>query len=121
MENTLRQKARDLLESGEAGVVIGYGWNRGKTRTTPVFITKPGDADQLIFNPLCVNNLSVYLTRKFRDIKALPPQRDVLRKQQPVGPVVRRNGKTGRHDKQSAGKCTYRQVLPWCDQLFKDP
>src|SRR4030067_1618551 len=71
MENTLRQKARDLLESGEAGVVIGYGGNGGKTRTTPGFITKPGDADQLIFNPLCVNNLSVYLTRKFRDIKAL--------------------------------------------------
>src|SRR4030067_2913098 len=71
MENTLRQKAKDLLESGEAGVVIGYGWNRGKTRTTPVFITKGEDADQLIFNPLCVNNLSVYLTRKFKDIKAL--------------------------------------------------
>lgn len=71
MENTLRAKARALLESGDVGVVIGYGWNRAKTRTTPVFITKPGDADQLIFNPLCVNNLSVYLTRKFRDIKAL--------------------------------------------------
>ncbi len=71
MENTLRAKARELLESGDVGVVIGYGWNRARTRTTPVFITKPGDADQLIFNPLCVNNLSVYLTRKFRDIKAL--------------------------------------------------
>jgi len=71
MENKLREKARELLESGEAGVVIGYGWNRSKTRTTPVFITKGEDAAQLIFNPLCVNNLSVYLTRKFKDIKAL--------------------------------------------------
>jgi len=71
MEKTLREKARELLESGEAGVVIGYGWNRTKTRTTPVFITKSEDVDQLIFNPLCVNNLSVYLTRKFKDIKAL--------------------------------------------------
>ena len=71
MENKLREKARELLESGEAGVVIGYGWNRGKTRTPPVFITKGEDAGQLIFNPLCVNNLSVYLTRKFKDIKAL--------------------------------------------------
>jgi len=71
MEDELRKKARDLLASGEVRVVIGYGWNRARTRTTPVFITKPEDADTLVFNPLCVNNLSVYLTRKFADIQAL--------------------------------------------------
>ncbi|MBW7957594.1 MAG: 4Fe-4S dicluster domain-containing protein [Deltaproteobacteria bacterium] len=71
MENILRQKAKELLTSGEVKVVIGYGWNRTKTRTTPVFITDPVDADQLVWNPLCVNNLSVYLTRKFKDIQAL--------------------------------------------------
>ena len=71
MENTLRQKARELLEKGEVKVVIGYGWNKRKTHTTPVFITKPQDVEKLIFNPLCVNNLSLYLTRKFPDIKAL--------------------------------------------------
>ena len=71
MEEILRKKARELLEKGEVKVVIGYGWNRSKTRTTPVFITRPEDADKLVFNPLCVNNLSVYLTRKFKDIQAL--------------------------------------------------
>ncbi|MBI5599707.1 MAG: 4Fe-4S dicluster domain-containing protein [Deltaproteobacteria bacterium] len=71
MENILRQKAKELLTSGTVKVVIGYGLNRGKTRTTPVFITRPEDADTLVFNPLCVNNLSVYLTRKFKDIQAL--------------------------------------------------
>ncbi|MFQ5736818.1 MAG: Fe-S oxidoreductase [Thermodesulfobacteriota bacterium] len=71
MENTLRQKAKELLESGQAQVVIGYGWNRGKTRTTPVFITDPADVGTLVWNPQCVNNLSVYLTRKFKDIVAL--------------------------------------------------
>ncbi|MBI5888869.1 MAG: 4Fe-4S dicluster domain-containing protein [Deltaproteobacteria bacterium] len=71
MENALRKKAKELLESGEVKVVIGYGWNRAKTRATPVFITKPEEADRLVFNPLCVNNLSVYLTRKFKDIAAL--------------------------------------------------
>ncbi len=71
MENTLRQKAKELLEKGEVKVVIGYGWNKQKTHTTPVFITKPGDAGKLVFNPLCVNNLSLYLTKKFSDIKAL--------------------------------------------------
>ena len=70
MENTLRQKAKELLEKGEVKVVIGYGWNKRKTHTTPVFITKPEDVDKLVSNPLCVNNLSLYLTRKFADIKA---------------------------------------------------
>ena len=71
MENTLRQKAKELLEKGEVKVVIGYGWNKRKSHVTPVFITKPADVDKLVFNPLCVNNLSLYLTRKFADIKAL--------------------------------------------------
>ncbi len=71
MENTLRQKAKELLEKGEVKVVIGYGWNKKKTYVTPVFITKPEDTDKLIFNPLCVNSLPLYLTRKFPDIKAL--------------------------------------------------
>ena len=71
MENTLRQKAKELLEKGDVKVVIGYGWNKRKTRVTPVFITKPEDVEKLVFNPLCVNNLSLYLTRKFADIKAL--------------------------------------------------
>jgi len=64
MEANLREKAKELLGSGEVGVVIGYGWNRRKTRTTPVFITKAEEVDTLVFNAYCVNNLSVYLTRK---------------------------------------------------------
>ncbi len=71
MENTLRQKAKELLEKGDVKVVIGYGWNKKKSHTTPIFITKPEDVEKLVFNPLCVNNLSLYLTKKFPDIKAL--------------------------------------------------
>jgi ferredoxin len=70
-QDAMRQKARELLDSGEVAVVIGYGWNKKKTRTTPVFITKPEDTDRLIFNPRCVNTLPVYLTRKNKDIQAL--------------------------------------------------
>ncbi|HAO93049.1 MAG TPA: Fe-S oxidoreductase [Deltaproteobacteria bacterium] len=71
MENTLRQKAKELLTSGEVKVVIGWGWNKKKTYTTPVFITDPAEADLLVWNPRCVNNLSVYLTRKYRDIQKI--------------------------------------------------
>ncbi len=68
MEKALREKARELLTTGEANVIIGYEWNRRKTRATPAFITKADEVDRLIFNPLCVNNLSIYLTRKNKDI-----------------------------------------------------
>ncbi len=71
MEDRLRQKAKELLEKGDVKVVIGFGWNEKKTFVTPVFITRPEDTDKLIFNPRCVNNLPLYLTRKFPDIKAL--------------------------------------------------
>lgn len=71
MEAELRKKAKELLGSGEIGVVIGFGWNKRKTRTTPVFITKAEDVDQLVFNAYCVNNLSVYLTRKYPDVKVM--------------------------------------------------
>jgi ferredoxin len=71
LEQALRDKARELLASGEVKLVIGWGWNSKKTHTTPVFITRPEDADRLVFNELCVNNLSVFLTRKYPDIKAM--------------------------------------------------
>ena len=71
METALREEARRLLTDGEVAVVIGYGWNKRGTMTTPVFIRKPEDADKLVFNARCVNNLSIYLTRKYKDIQAL--------------------------------------------------
>jgi coenzyme F420-reducing hydrogenase delta subunit/ferredoxin len=64
----LRDKARDLLERGEVRVVIGYGWAKRQRRIVPVFITKPDDVSRLVFNALCVNNLSVYLPRKQGDV-----------------------------------------------------
>lgn len=71
MEKALREKAKEILASGEVQVVIGYGWNRRRTRVTPVFITAPEDADRLVWNELCVNNLSIYLTRKYKDVQAM--------------------------------------------------
>ena len=71
MEKQLQDKARELLESGKADVIIGYGWNRDKSHTTPVFIKKAEDVGKLVFNKLCVNNLSVYLTRKYPDVYAM--------------------------------------------------
>jgi len=58
----LRKKARELLERGAVKVVIGYGPGSA-ARTRAVFVRKPEDADQLILNDQCTQNLSVYLTK----------------------------------------------------------
>jgi coenzyme F420-reducing hydrogenase delta subunit/ferredoxin len=62
-EEALRETCRRLLAEGNVKVVIGYG-KRG-----PVFVTRPEDAEQLVWNNQCLANLTVYLKRK--EIRAL--------------------------------------------------
>ncbi len=57
-ESELRETCRRLLAEGNVKVVIGYG------RRGPVFVTRPEDAAQLVWNDLCLANLTVYLKRK---------------------------------------------------------
>ncbi len=63
-QTELRAKARALLEQGDVSVVIGYGEGTLPGATRPVFITAPADADRLVWNEHCRNNLSVYLTKE---------------------------------------------------------
>jgi ferredoxin len=58
----LQEKARELLGSGKAGVVIGYG-NGSGDRVRPVFIRKSADASKLIMDSRCRQNLAVYLLK----------------------------------------------------------
>lgn len=60
----LRDTCRRLLTEGTVDVVIGYGQPKEDGPVHPVFITKPEDADQLVFNDKCYANLAMYLTRK---------------------------------------------------------
>jgi len=58
----LREKARDLLKNKDVQVVIGYGdGTGGKPRA--IFIRDPKNADRLIFNVKCEQNLAVYLMK----------------------------------------------------------
>lgn len=68
MIDKIRQKATELLASGSVNVVIGYGNGTGK-KIRPVFVRKPEETNQLIFDQRCVPNLAVYLLRP--EIKAL--------------------------------------------------
>lgn len=57
----LRKLAAGLLENKEVDLIIGYGEGSELTRTTPVFITSPGEVEKLTWGPFCVNNLAKYL------------------------------------------------------------
>ncbi len=62
MQDKIRQKAKELLSSGAVKMVIGYGEGSDK-RVRALFIQKPEDADKLIMDERCVQNLAVYLTK----------------------------------------------------------
>jgi ferredoxin len=64
MQEQLRQTCRQLLADGTVQVVIGYGQAAPGDRVVPVFITRPEDADQLVWNDQCFANLAKYLLRK---------------------------------------------------------
>ncbi|HUT37599.1 MAG TPA: 4Fe-4S binding protein [Planctomycetota bacterium] len=82
----LQARARALLESGEADLVIGYGQGTTPQKTTPIFITKAEDAGQLVLNPFCHNNLANWLTRK--DLRARFPRIAVVAKEPDIRAVV---------------------------------
>lgn len=55
----LRERAKSLLESGRVQVVIGY--EEGSAgRVRPAFVRHPTQADTLVFDDRCVQNLAVY-------------------------------------------------------------
>lgn len=60
----LQKAAKELLEKGDANVVIGYGAGSRPNAATPVFITDPARAGELVFTPFCFNNLMTFVTRE---------------------------------------------------------
>lgn len=57
----MRELARELLSSGQASLVLG--WKKGNLwyKSTPVFISRAEDAEKLLFDEFCHNNLAKYL------------------------------------------------------------
>jgi coenzyme F420-reducing hydrogenase delta subunit/ferredoxin len=61
--DAIRQKAKELLESGQVNCVIGYeAGPRGRTR--PTFVYSSEDSGRLVWNPDCAYNLTTYLPDK---------------------------------------------------------
>jgi hypothetical protein len=65
----LQDLARKLLSEGTVKVVIGYEEEPREARAA--FITDPEQADQLIFDTRCVQNLAAYLNPRHKQIASL--------------------------------------------------
>jgi len=69
---TINEIAKELLEAQKVSAVIGFarGTIPGKTQT--IIARTAEQAEKLVFNNLCVNNLVTYLTRSYKLIGEKP-------------------------------------------------
>ena len=67
--NEMIALARKLLGEGAVNVVIGY--EEGPLGVRPVFVTDPAQADKLVFDTRCVQNLVAYLNPRRQHIAKL--------------------------------------------------
>jgi formate dehydrogenase subunit beta len=68
IQQKIREKAKELLSKKEVNLIIGFGEGSLPLRATPIFIRTPEEADRLIWNSFCENNLATYL-HKFNRFK----------------------------------------------------
>ncbi len=61
VEKKLREEAKGLLAEKKVDVVVGYEQGTLPLTATPCFITKPEEADRLVWNPFCVQNLAKFV------------------------------------------------------------
>lgn len=61
IQQALRKRARELLESGEVAYLIGWEATRADDKMRTVFIDKAEDSDKLVWNKFCVTTTAKYL------------------------------------------------------------
>jgi len=62
--NRIRGIARDLLREGKVDVVIGFEEGTIPFHSRPCFVRSPDEADRLIWNSFCENNLATYVVKR---------------------------------------------------------
>lgn len=60
----MKEMIKKLLEQKDIKYAIGYEKGTFGAKTRPYFAFKPDDVDKFIINPLCVANLTTYLTKE---------------------------------------------------------
>jgi len=90
IETKLREEAKRVLLEKKAEVIIGYEKGTLPLTATPCFITKPEEADKLVWNHLCTQNLAKYvhdlITQHKNSQKRVKPED---RKKKIVGVIAR--------------------------------
>lgn len=61
MQDTLRDRARQLLESGEVTCVVGWGAGRFENQRHPLVVSRAEDADKLVFDRYCAHGIAKYV------------------------------------------------------------
>jgi formate dehydrogenase subunit beta len=69
MMEALQHKAKELLAAGTVKVVIGYAAGSAPQRARAIFVRKPDEAEQLVWDEHCRQNLAAYLNKP--EVKAL--------------------------------------------------
>jgi len=80
MVKALREEVKRLFEEKKVDLVIGWGKGSIPMTATPIFIRKAEDAEHLIWDETCSNNLAVYLTKD---------KRQLVKTNQKIGIVVK--------------------------------
>lgn len=57
--------AKNLLLEGKVSAVVGYAAGTLPGRSQTIIVRNAGQAEKLIFNEFCTNNLAVYLTKSY--------------------------------------------------------
>ncbi|HPD57201.1 MAG TPA: 4Fe-4S dicluster domain-containing protein [Smithellaceae bacterium] len=90
IETKLREEAQRLLLEKKADVIIGYEKGTLPLTATPCFITRPEEAEKLIWNNLCTQNLAKFvhdlITAHKNSQKRVKPED---RKKKVIGVVAR--------------------------------
>jgi ferredoxin len=66
-EEIMKAAVKDHLTKGGLSYVIGYMPGSYGLRVAPLFAYTPEDADRLIFSPLCIPNLTMYITLELKN------------------------------------------------------
>ena len=66
IQQKIKEKAKELLANKEVDLVIGFGEGSLPLRATPIFVRTPEEADRLVWNSFCDNNLATYIHKLSR-------------------------------------------------------
>ena len=66
-QDHIREFAAAALKEGRVDYFIGWKQGYNSSEAIPAFVKDPADVEQLIWNPLCANNLSAFVKRNMPD------------------------------------------------------